>query len=176
MAGYDLNLSPNQTESSFHSHLFDVHTTPHDSNDTDPARYYTYQGPVSAVSSLRPTVLAEIYEPIATTKDGFQVAADVHQFAPKDITVKTVGYSILVEANHEECPDKHGDHGSEFCRQFPIPNGFNPDCVIPELSSDGILTVNASPDNGVTRNERELPMDYTKPTRFHVKGKVKKAT
>lgn len=173
MAGY--NISPNHTESSIQPHVCDVHTTPHDSNATDPASYYTYQGPVSAVSSLRPTLLAETYEPITTTKEGFQVATDVHQFAPKDITVKTVGYSILVEADHEKGQqDKNGEHTSELIRQFPIPNGYNPDSVIPELSSDGILTINAPPDDKTTKAKRELPMDYTKPTRFHMKKKMKR--
>ncbi|KAJ6640738.1 Protein lethal(2)essential for life, partial [Pseudolycoriella hygida] len=41
-------------------------------------------------------------------KDGFQVCLDVQQFAPNEISVKTVDNDIVVEAKHEERQDEHG--------------------------------------------------------------------
>lgn len=45
---------------------------------------------------------------IQADKDKYQVIIDVQQFAPNEITVKTIDDSIIVEGKHEEKKDEHG--------------------------------------------------------------------
>lgn len=78
-----------------------------------------------------------------TGKDGFQVCMDVEDFAPNEITVKTVNNDIVVEAKHEEREDDHGYISRQFTRRYTLPDGYNVKDVVSKLSSDGILTVQA---------------------------------
>ncbi|KAJ6646883.1 Heat shock protein 26 [Pseudolycoriella hygida] len=79
-------------------------------------------------------------------KDGFQVCIDVEDFAPNEISVKTVDNNeIVVEAKHEERQDDHGYISRQFTRRYTLPEGYNIKDVASKLSSDGILTVHAPP-------------------------------
>jgi len=78
-------------------------------------------------------------------KDAFQVCMDVQEFAPNEITVKTVDNNIVVEAKHEEREDDHGYISRQFTRRYTLPEGYNIKDVVSKLSSDGILTVQAPP-------------------------------
>ncbi len=102
-------------------------------------------------------------------KDGFEVAMDVQQFAPNEISVKIVGNTIVVEANHEERKDEHGYISRQFKRRFTLPQGFNVKDVLTQLSSDGVLTVKVPPeikavDQG---NVRVLQIQQTGPARLN---------
>jgi HSP20 family molecular chaperone IbpA len=102
-------------------------------------------------------------------KDGFQVSMDVQQFAPNEISVKTVDNTIVVEAKHEERQDEHGYISREFKRRYALPQGFNIKDVVTQLSSDGILTIKAPPelkaaDEG---NVRVLQIHQTGPARLN---------
>lgn len=77
--------------------------------------------------------------------DGFQVCMDVQEFAPNEITVKTIDNNIVVEAKHEEREDDHGYISRQFTRRYTLPEGYNIKDVVSKLSSDGILTVQAPP-------------------------------
>ncbi|XP_037045375.1 heat shock protein 27-like [Bradysia coprophila] len=102
-------------------------------------------------------------------KDGFQVCMDVQQFAPNEISVKTVDNTIVVEAKHEERQDEHGYISRQFKRRYALPKGFNIKDVVTQLSSDGILTIKAPPevkavDEG---NVRVLQIQQTGPARLN---------
>lgn len=84
----------------------------------------------------------EVLEP-TTGKHGFQVCVDVHQFKPKEITVKAVDHSVIIEAKHEERQDEHGFISREFRRRYILPEGYDAKTVTSELSTDGIMTVRA---------------------------------
>ncbi|KAH8273253.1 hypothetical protein KR026_010237 [Drosophila bipectinata] len=74
-------------------------------------------------------------------QDGFQVCMDVAQFKPSELNVKVVDNSILVEGKHEERQGDHGHIMRHFVRRFTVPEGYEADKVVSQLSSDGVLTV-----------------------------------
>ncbi|XP_011195677.2 heat shock protein 67B1-like [Zeugodacus cucurbitae] len=78
-------------------------------------------------------------------KNGFQVSMNVKQFAPNELTVKTIDNCIVVEGQHEDKEDGHGVISRHFIRKYMLPKGYDPSEVLSTLSSDGILTVKAPP-------------------------------
>ncbi|XP_036340980.1 heat shock protein 67B1 [Rhagoletis pomonella] len=78
-------------------------------------------------------------------KNGFQVSMNVKQFAPNELTVKTIDNCIVVEGQHEDKEDGHGVISRHFIRKYMLPKGYDPNEVLSTLSSDGILTVKAPP-------------------------------
>nr|CAD7404388.1 unnamed protein product [Timema cristinae] len=72
-----------------------------------------------------------------------QVILDVQQFSPSEITVKTVGNEVIVEAKHEEKQDEHGYVSRHFLRRYLLPTDIEVKDVVSSLSSDGVLTVTA---------------------------------
>lgn len=124
----------------------------------------------------RPPILDNVMgvanaETACINKDGFHASVDVHQFAPKDISVKIVGDSVVVEAKHDERRDQHGHVSRQLIRRYDLPKGFHPDHVVPELSSDGVLTIRATPEHKIVNGERILPLRHTGPARLYVKEK-----
>lgn len=76
-------------------------------------------------------------------KDNFQVILDVQQFSPEEITVKTVGNNVIVEAKHEERQDEHGFISRRFVRRYVLPPSHDVINITSSLSSDGVLTITA---------------------------------
>jgi HSP20 family molecular chaperone IbpA len=72
---------------------------------------------------------------------GFKVALDVHQFAPREINVKTVDDSVIIEGKHEERPDEHGYVSRHFLRRYVLTKDYDVEHVACSLSSDGVLTI-----------------------------------
>lgn len=102
--------------------------------------------------------------------DAYQVCLDVHQFAPNELTVKTVDDSVVVEGRHEEKEDKHGYISRHFKRRYVIPQGYDLEHVHSTLSSDGVLTVRAPkilPDREEPV-ERIIPIQQTGPAHLTV--------
>ncbi|XP_067001479.2 protein lethal(2)essential for life [Anabrus simplex] len=95
-------------------------------------------------------------------KDGFKVNLDVQQFKPEEITVKTVGNSVLIEGKHEERQDEHGYISRQFQRRYALPKDVDPATVSSKLSSDGILTIEgprkALPES---KDEKVIPITQT---------------
>lgn len=109
--------------------------------------------------------------------EGFQVCVDVHQFAPKEISVKTVGNSVVIEGKHEERPDEHGYIQRHFVRRYTVPDSHDADHVQTMLSSDGVLTVKAPPkNNAVKGKEREVQIQHTGPVHLSVKSTTDQGT
>lgn len=109
--------------------------------------------------------------------EGFQVCVDVHQFAPKEITVKSVGNSVVIEGKHEERPDDHGYIQRHFVRRYTLPDTHDIDQVQTTLSSDGVLTVKAPTKNAAIKgNEKAIPIQHTGPVHLSVKSTVDQST
>lgn len=83
---------------------------------------------------------------VDVNKNGFKVEMDVKDFAPNEISVKTVDNSIVIEGKHESEEDEHGFISRQFTRRYSVPEGFNIKDVVSQLSSDGVLTVKAPPE------------------------------
>lgn len=79
----------------------------------------------------------------ASLSDLWQVILDVQQFSPEEITVKTVGNQIIVEAKHEERQDEHGFISRHFVRRYVLPASHDVINITSSLSSDGVLTITA---------------------------------
>ncbi len=67
-------------------------------------------------------------------------------FAPGEISVKGEGRKLNVSAKHEDQPGEGQRTARNFNRQMDIPPGVDPEHLVAELSSDGILTVEAPVD------------------------------
>jgi hypothetical protein len=72
-----------------------------------------------------------------------QVILDVQQFAPNEITVKTLDNTVIVEGKHEEKQDEHGYVSRHFVRRYVLPSDIEVNDIVSSLSSDGVLTVTA---------------------------------
>lgn len=145
------NILPDNVHNSW-NHMGDYH--PYEANHsvstqslTDPRANYSGCHGCDGVATIN--------------EDGFHASLDVHQFTPKEITVKTVDNSIVIEAKHEAQPDKHGQAAQQFTRRYDLPKGFHPDHVVPELSSYGILNIMAMPENSVISEDKKEERDQT---------------
>lgn len=115
----------------------------------------------------------EAKNPVSTLgKDGFQVCMDVQQFAPNEITVKTVDNSVVIEAKHEEKQDDQGYVSRHFVRRYVLPKEYDVQQVVSTLSSDGVLTVKAPPPTPkeIQGRERTVQIQQTGPAHLSVKS------
>ncbi|CAG0890390.1 unnamed protein product [Darwinula stevensoni] len=80
---------------------------------------------------------------VVNDKEKFQVSLDVQQFAPGEITVKTVDNVVVIEGKHEEKKDEHGFISRQFLRKYMLPQNVKAEDVASSLSSDGVLTITA---------------------------------
>lgn len=138
-------------------HEYDLYSNLHPLYE--PVNYYTFQRRPSMGPRRRRFEHSVSDEPIITT-DHYRVSLDVHHFAPNEVTVKTVGNTIQVEAIHDAREDEHGYVSRQFSRQYILPEGFDAKYVVPELSSDGILTIKAKPDFMMSKDERIIPIQF----------------
>jgi crystallin, alpha B len=109
-------------------------------------------------------------ENISKAKDGtFQVCVDVQHFAPKEISVKAVDHTIVVEAQHEEQPDDQGYIERHFIRKYVLPKDYKSEDIHTTLSSDGILTVRVPlPSNVEGKRRRKIPIHRTGPACLNI--------
>ncbi|XP_049881920.1 protein lethal(2)essential for life-like [Pectinophora gossypiella] len=136
-------------------------------------------GPHDFLSMMSPFVFRDYYRPwrrlaaltkdlgstIKTDKDQFSINLDVQHFSPDEITVKTVDGYVVIEAKHEEKQDEHGYISRQFVRRYSLPEGTEPDSVVSQLSSDGVLTVTAPRKAIEGAKERIIPITQTGPIR-----------
>ncbi|XP_052872085.1 protein lethal(2)essential for life-like [Anopheles cruzii] len=92
-----------------------------------------------------------------------QITLDVQHFAPHEITVKTVGGTVVVEGKHDEKQDEHGYIARHFVRRYVLPDDHDPKDVISTLSSDGMLSIVSPrkappPAPAETVHERTIPV------------------
>lgn len=139
---------------------------------------------MSPFASLSPFGFRDYYRPwrhlaalhtdvgstIKTDTNQFQVNLDVQHFAPEEITVKTADGYVVIEAKHEEKQDDHGFVSRQFVRRYSLPEGAEPDNVISQLSSDGVLTVTAPRKHVEIPGERVVPITRTGPIKTESKS------
>ncbi|KAL5290807.1 CRYAB.2 family protein [Megaselia abdita] len=104
-------------------------------------------------------------------KDEFQVCMDVQHFHPKELSVKVVERTVIVEGKHEEKEDDQGIISRQFTRKFVLPEEYDSNDVVTSLSSDGVLVVKCpkvkKTDSG---KERVLEIQQTGPAHLNVKS------
>lgn len=91
-------------------------------------------------------------------KSGYWLSLDIKNFAPHEITVKTVDDVIVIEAKHEE---------RQYERSYRLPDGFKIEDVVSSISSDGILTVTAIPATQASGESSKIQVERTGPVRLN---------
>lgn len=72
----------------------------------------------------------------------FDIILDVSQFKPDEVTVRTVGHEVIINAKHPEREDEHGWISREFTRRYIMPLGVNNKSVSCRYSK-GMLIITA---------------------------------
>lgn len=96
---------------------------------------------------------------------GFTAFVDVHLFEPKEIAVKTIDHTIVVECRHDFREDKHSEIERHFVRKFNLPFEYDMSLVTSSLSKDGILQLEA-PKPQMTTEERHVEVQTTEKPSF----------
>lgn len=86
-------------------------------------------------------------------------------FEPKEISVKTIDHTIVVECNHESREDGHGPVERHFQRKFHLPSEYDMSSVSSSLSKDGILQLEATRPH-TSGEEREVQVHQTEKPSF----------
>ncbi|GJQ70835.1 hypothetical protein Trydic_g759 [Trypoxylus dichotomus] len=125
----------------------------------------SFASPSIRIQRLPTLELKEASENIIHDKDKFQVKLDVQNFAPEEITVKTIdGNAIQIEANHKK-EEQGGFVSKQLIRKFILPKGHDLKDVVSNLSSDGILTVTAPRNVDHDVQETVIKITHTGPER-----------
>jgi crystallin, alpha B len=96
---------------------------------------------------------------------GFSAFMDVHMFDPKEISVKTIDHTIIVECRHEPREDEHGHIERELSRKFHLPFEYDMSTVKSSLSKDGILLLEA-PKPQLKGEEQKVEIHQTEKPSF----------
>merc|ERR1712223_1457399 len=76
--------------------------------------------------------------------DTYKIMVNVENYNPDELTIKTVGNSVQVEAKHmEKTPDGQSYSSRNFTQSFSLPKGVNPEAVTSSLGKDGQLVIEA---------------------------------
>ncbi|OXA56344.1 alpha-crystallin B chain [Folsomia candida] len=95
------------------------------------------------------------------SKDIFSVKLDVHQFRENELTVKTKDNNLIISASHEEREDPQGFISRQFTRRYVIPDDVKLDQLVCNISTDGILTIDAPKKSGQPGGETVIPIRPT---------------
>lgn len=118
-----------------------------------PPRYAVYRAP---------SLHWDGEENLSNPKDGFQVALNVENFKPEEVSVKVVDNTIIVEAKHEErSEDNESFVSRQFSRRYVLPDEYNIKDVVSKLSADGILTVKVPPKHLDEESARKIDIQQT---------------
>uniref|UniRef100_A0A336K7P8 CSON002823 protein n=1 Tax=Culicoides sonorensis TaxID=179676 RepID=A0A336K7P8_CULSO len=107
-------------------------------------------------------------------ENGFNFRLDVQEFKPEEITVTLKDNIVIVEGKHEERSDAHGTISRQFTRKFALPKGqVDVEKLQSNLSSDGILTINAPKLQAIEGKSRTIPITKTGPAKKEIKDQKK---
>lgn len=123
--------------------------------------FHPFATPIVVRNQRRPGVELEIdqNDTIIQDKEKFQVKLNVRNFAPQEITVKTLDSNcVQIEGKHEEHEDGKGYISRQFIRKFVLPEGHDLKEVVSSLSSDGTLTVTAPRKAKPEEEEKIIPV------------------
>ncbi|XP_050522054.1 alpha-crystallin A chain-like [Daktulosphaira vitifoliae] len=113
-------------------------------------------------SAMWPTHRSSGLSHIQNDHKNFKVNLDVQQFKPEEVSVKVDnnGY-IVVQGEHEERSDEHGFVSRQFTRRYKMPENVDPNTVMSQLSSDGVLSIMAPKKTSDKSGERPVPIVHT---------------
>ena len=80
----------------------------------------------------------------------FEVTLDVPQYKPEELKVTVINNTLSIEGKHADEKQENDAESAcsssvmrQFSRKWTLPSGCDPDKVVSNLSSDGILMVTA---------------------------------
>lgn len=97
---------------------------------------------------------------------GFTALLDVQHFAPKEISVKTIDHSIVVECKHDSRDDQHGCIERSFVKKFILPYEYDMTTVKSTLSKDGFLQLEAPKPAALQGEERHIEIQHSEKPSF----------
>ena len=91
----------------------------------------------------------------------FEVTLDVPQYKPEELKVTVINNVLSIEGKHAEDKSDKGEEAAfsssvmrQFSRKWTLPSQCDPDKVMSNLSSDGILMVTA-PKLALTHDQHQ---------------------
>jgi len=85
---------------------------------------------------------------VSYDQDKFQVEFNVQDYSPEELSIKTEGDTLIVQAKHETKTSGGGSFvAKQFEQRFSLPSGVKIEKIASSLSKDGILTVSAPREN-----------------------------
>lgn len=98
---------------------------------------------------------------VVNDKTKFEIKLDCRHFKPEELTVKTVGNSLVIHGKHEERDDKNGFITRQFTRRYALPEGCDAEKVVSSLDvANGYLKIEA-PKNALPEpmeEQRDIPI------------------
>jgi crystallin alpha B len=100
---------------------------------------------------------------VTNDENKFVVKLDCKHFKPEEITVKTIGNDLVIHGKHEDKLDGNGWVKREFTRRYALPDGCEAEKVVSNLSSNGMLSIEApkKPLPQLEEKKREVPIAVT---------------
>jgi len=85
---------------------------------------------------------------VSYDQDKFQVEFNVQDYSPEELSIKTEGDILIVQAKHETKTNGGPSYVSkQFEQRFSLPSGVKIEKIASSLSKDGVLTVSAPREN-----------------------------
>ncbi|XP_066593921.1 uncharacterized protein [Prorops nasuta] len=78
---------------------------------------------------------------VQADKNKFEVILNVQDFDSKEILIKVVDKSVVIEGKHEEKQDEHGLISRQFTRKYLLPVQYDIEQLKSTFSSDAVLTI-----------------------------------
>uniref|UniRef100_A0A023FPL4 Putative alpha crystallins n=1 Tax=Amblyomma cajennense TaxID=34607 RepID=A0A023FPL4_AMBCJ len=104
---------------------------------------------------------------LCTTQDKFAVQLDARNFAPEELTVKTVDNCLIIHGKHEERSDDRGCYvAREFTRRYVLPEDVDPQNIKSHLTPNGVLAIEAP------RKAKKEKQAKLIPIKVHHEGKT----
>lgn len=109
---------------------------------------------------------------LTTPEDGFEVALNVKNFKPEEVSVKVADNNVIIEAKHDERSEDGSFVSRHFSRRYAVPEDCSIKDIASTLSADGILTIRAPPKEIDTKNARKIHIQHTGAT--HIEAETPK--
>jgi len=133
----------------------------------------TWAIPDSASSSLSGLIGPSRHDEVMKVKTDdtkFEVTLDVSEYKPEELKVTTVNNVLSIEGKHEAHSEDSKDTGNatafgsssvtrQFSRKWTLPKDADPNDVVSNLSSDGILMVTAPRANQAGALKHDVPIN-----------------
>ncbi|KAK9881698.1 hypothetical protein WA026_017217 [Henosepilachna vigintioctopunctata] len=135
--------------------------------DPDDFRYLQFGGspPKQWSSSDENFNITSNNEEVIFSKDEFRVIIDVQEFSPEELTLKTSGNMVTIDAKYKKKEGYQGFVSRHFKRLITIPKYYDIGRIKYQISPKGILTIIAPKiNNDGVRDQKTKEIEQTSQT------------